>query len=445
MNDREEVSDTQLRLLDKVKDYLAVRSLRNKEKVANDPSCYLNSWATGSLGYLRLQCLYKGIGELPAYLYSFIRSVLNTGFCYVYKIVKSESPSSSHKYVIISWCREASFLADGSFECPYYGVNSRDLPDALWFLLSLDNISPKNIHKNINIFVKNSECKYDIFFVLKNIWRWVTRKIIPVSEVIYSHALTSAFSSKVLGASIKLVLTPYEAQSWQHALNKSAKAFDSSIKTMGYLHSSLPPLPTDYIKRDGEPDILFVNGNGQKEILQKYLGWEDKSVHVIKSLRYGKVTKKIFSGRIFIPYDFNAANSYLNLLESFLKEMDSDIHPLEVQNHPLKEKSEKHLALIEDVKNLLIRYQKFFDINSKRQISIVFGATTCVLECLARGVDVVHISSNPVYESYSGVIWRDLQINKISDHISFYKQEKKDEYICLREDKPNLEEILAYV
>ena len=442
--DEEDISTTQLSLLNKAKDYLNYRTLHHKQMVIQDPSCYLNSWASGSLGYLRLQWLHKGLRELPNYLYQFLRSILNIGTCSEYKIMNLENDAHpSYKYIVTSWCKEANFLRNGSFQCPYFNVNSKNTPDTLWFLLSLDNICPKKLNKNIRIFINSHKNHYSIPFVLKNIWKWATRKIIPVPEAVYAQTLASVFTSKILTSSIESIVMPYEAQPWQHTLNQNIKSFDPTIRTLGYLHSSLPPLPTDYIKREGEPDFLFVHGHGQKKILHEYLGWDTKNIHVIKSLRYQKTTLKTFSGKIFIPYDFSDDDFYIDLLEHFFKQMDSDIPPLHVQNHPQQSHSEKHIVLIKNIETLCAQYHSLFSKSSKRQVSIILGSTTCVLECLARDVEVIHILTQPVYESYNHPLWKDLQIKKISNHIFSYQQEENDVYIVLGESNSNLQDILV--
>lgn len=439
-----DIVTTQLKLLDKVKKYLGARSLKDGQKVASDPSCYLNSWATGSLGYLRLQCLHKGFSEFPNYSYRFLRSVLQSGASSSYKIVNLEQRGIAYKHIVISWCRQDNFLEDGSFQCSYFSANSKNTPNTLWFLLSLDNVHPRKLNKNIRIFVSHHENHYSVLRIFKNIWKWVVYKIIPVPETLFAHALTSVFTSEILKPEIKSVLMAYEAQPWQHKLNQGIKSFNSTIKTIGYLHSSLPPLPTDFVKRDGEPDFLFVHGKGQKKIFQKYLGWEKKNIQVINSLRFQKATKKKFSGKIFIPYDFSKGDFYIELLESFFKKMDSDMPPLKIRNHPAQSQSKKHAALIKNIENLLARYQDRFDRNSKRQIALIFGSTTTVLECLARDIEVIHMTTEPVYESYSASLWPELKINKIENHIFSYKQKNKDEYIALGERNTSLRDILFH-
>ena len=69
------------------------------------------------------------------------------------------------------------------------------------------------------------------------------------------------------------VYIPYESQPHQHYIIKIIKSFNEKIKIIGYLHSSLTPLPTDFFyKRFYEPDKLLVHGLNQKDILIKHLG-----------------------------------------------------------------------------------------------------------------------------------------------------------------------------
>ena len=47
------------------------------------------------------------------------------------------------------------------------------------------------------------------------------------------------------------------------------------------MHTVIPPLPLDYIKREGHPDLLLVNGIDQKNILCKKLGWKKMKLKIL--------------------------------------------------------------------------------------------------------------------------------------------------------------------
>ena len=55
---------------------------------------------------------------------------------------------------------------------------------------------------------------------------------------------------------------------------KELKKNNDKLKIIGYMHTVIPPLPLDYIKREGHPDLLLVNGIDQKNILCQKLGWK---------------------------------------------------------------------------------------------------------------------------------------------------------------------------
>ena len=48
-------------------------------------------------------------------------------------------------------------------------------------------------------------------------------------------------------STISQVFIPYESQPHQHFIIKVIKSINDKIKIIGYLHSSLTPLPTDFI------------------------------------------------------------------------------------------------------------------------------------------------------------------------------------------------------
>ena len=82
------------------------------------------------------------------------------------------------------------------------------------------------------------------------------------------------------------------------------------------MHTVIPPLPLDYIKREGHPDLLLVNGIDQKNILCKKLGWKKNEIKNITSLRYKKNNDINFNGNIFLPYFIEDANKMFNLLKN---------------------------------------------------------------------------------------------------------------------------------
>ena len=93
---------------------------------------------------------------------------------------------------------------------------------------------------------------------------------------------------------------------------------DKKIKTYGIIHSILPALPTNLIKRKGSPKFIFVSGIQQKKTLINYLGWSKKQITINKSLRFKEDENKQISGSIFFPINLNNVNKIALNFESVL-------------------------------------------------------------------------------------------------------------------------------
>lgn len=150
--------------------------------------------------------------------------------------------------------------------------------------------------------------------------------------------------------------------------------------------------------------------------------------------------------KIFIPYDFFNADNYLKAFEKILKNKKFTLpKQLSIKNHPIKKDSLKHLKIISSIEQLLINYENSFFSSVDTNLSVVFGITTCVLDCLSQGIKVLHIVDNPIYESYSSKIWAGITVNRLDDNAFLYSQEDKDFYLQITDRKVFQEEILNYV
>ena len=97
------------------------------------------------------------------------------------------------------------------------------------------------------------------------------------------------------------------------------------------------------------------------------------------------------------------------------------------------------------IETILEKYHDRFDENSQRQGSIFIGATAAIIEALERSVEVVHITSDPVFESHQADIWKDIEVTAISQNVYLYKLRKKGCYIQLGNDQEGLARIVAEV
>jgi len=237
------------------------------------------------------------------------------------------------------------------------------------------------------------------------------------------------------------VILPYECQPFQNFLIKEIHSAHPKISTVGYIHSALPPLPTDFIKREGSPKKIIVHGIEQKKILYKSLGWKANEIHNKSSARYKIKSKINFSNKIFLPMSFERNDLILEGLENFFKLSKNYSLPFfEIRNHPAMYKSKKHHQLIEQITILIKNYKKkFYKENSKKKISIFISATAAIIEALERGTQVIHICSLPIYESHNSKIWKNLKVKIILENVFSYKLKKSKKYIFFGKENKTFE------
>ena len=76
-------------------------------------------------------------------------------------------------------------------------------------------------------------------------------------------------------------------------------------------------------------------------------------------------------------------------------------------------------------------YKDRFSNNSlNKKTSVFFGVTAAIFEALEKGIHVIHICSDPVFESHSEKIWPNLKVKQISQFIFNYKLVLQGKYIA---------------
>jgi hypothetical protein len=61
--------------------------------------------------------------------------------------------------------------------------------------------------------------------------------------------------------------------------------------------------------------------------------------------------------------------------------------------------------------------------------TIVVGASASVVEALERGLDVVHICTDALFESYSPDIWRHMEVEELQSNVYRYRLRQRGAYI----------------
>ena len=76
---------------------------------------------------------------------------------------------------------------------------------------------------------------------------------------------------------------------------------------------------------------------------------------------------------------------------------------------------------------------------------IFFGVTAAIFEALETGVEVIHICSDPIFDSHSPDIWPNLEVKQLSSNVFHYNLKEIGKYIIFGEEKNTLNEVLKKI
>lgn len=412
----------------------AISFLRNKDSRflhygVTNPENYLSIWAVGSLGALRVHCLRRGRAVSFSILWAYIKNVIALGYQAHYSFDKLAN-NKAYKCVVISWCTAADFLPEGSVRSAYFNCTTDYLDESLWVMLPLDGATLKNKNDNISFFCRKKRESFSVFCFFENLLFCLRRGISPSPEGLYAQKFAEAFLLNIDMSTVEQILIPYEGQPWQHTLTLLLKRAHENIKVLGDIHSCLPPLPTDFIKRKGAPDTVIVHGRGQKELMVRSLGWQADEIKILPSLRFSKESGVDLRQKILLPYSFGNVEMLLEHLDVFYKNCSHIIPMLTVRNHPAQLSSPVHLAFMRGVQEVQARYNRSSaNVPTDIDVVVVIGASSAIIECLQRGMRVFQIAEDPVFDSYNPEIWAGIEVKYLERNIVEYSLSHNREYL----------------
>ena len=232
---------------------------------------------------------------------------------------------------------------------------------------------------------------------------------------------------------------PYEGQTFQNLINLELKKMYPKCKTIGIIHSMPPALPTNLIRRQGSPDLIYVNGRDQYKLLSKYLSWNPKKIKIRKCLRLKIHNKKFNTSYLFLPISINDQKeinfSFLNYYKKFYKKFGNII----VKNHPQKNNSTTHLNLKKNLEKT-IRSKNYVNKLNKNHFFYI-GCTSSFIENLERKIKASHLTLNPILDCYTNKLWKNLSINEESQNIFNYKLLKKKQLLLLSKKSYNFKNL----
>ena len=105
--------------------------------------------------------------------------------------------------------------------------------------------------------------------------------------------------------------------------------------------------------------------------------------------------------------------------------------------------SARHAALELRLSSILDRFADRMSTKEEvRRQTVVIGATSAVIEALERGLDVVHICVEPLFETHSQAIWTHLDVEELGDNAYRYRLREPGSYIVLGETPKTAKEVL---
>jgi hypothetical protein len=429
----------QLDLIARCRGFLVSKAQAGTD-VALTPDCYLNGWARVP-GNARLRQLAGERGGLLRLALARAKDAVHYAGQAGYEIADGTAGAQGFSRLVVSWSRAGDFSSDGAYHDRYFRIGSRETPDTLWFLMAIDQAVPRRLDPNIVVFRQIRGARST---VVLRLLRAAVGTLGPAPHSVDGSApavsamaaladqVAAAVLAQLEGKTILSVLVPYEAQPHQHVLFRAVKRRNPAIRTVGYLHSALPPLPTDLLVRAGAPDLLLVHGRGQARILARHLGWPGSALRIIKSLRYRADDPQPLGGVIFLPYSFTDARVIEMAFRDFLRGAAPRSLPvLTVRNHPVMQSSKRHARLQRRLESLMRAYADRFcpEPPSQPPVAVFIGVTAAILEALERGVTALHICSRPLTESHSEQLWEGLQVERLGEHLFRYQLRTPGSYI----------------
>lgn len=428
----------QLGALHKIK-----KTFRNNINIRNN-IFYNQTWSI-SIGLIYLLKKYFNLSKVKYYI-----NVVKQFYLYE----KSEFylqglNQKNYKTIFLTWYNKKNHNKT-RYHDNYLNILNND-DHILFILLSEKKI--KNLPNNSVCLVTNHQnCKLYIFDYLKI--------IIDLSKIILLDKFIFKYSSKrdnffiksilllVKKSKIRTFLLPYEAQQWQDLIIE--ELFKNNIKTIGYLHSSIPAFPAEFIYKHTNIHKLVVHGFGHKNILLQ-LGWPQKKLRIKRSFRYTKKRKKHLREKIFLPHTFlespkNQIKFFQNSLK-YLPQLNIKIKKLSIKNHPLMSKSQLHKELKNEINKIIkknINFNNNFNKNNlisfdtqNKYCSIFFGTTASIIEALENNINVLHICSIDFIEAYNPNIWEYINIIRLEKNIFYYSLKRNKAYIDFGTNKIN--------
>ena len=73
--------------------------------------------------------------------------------------------------------------------------------------------------------------------------------------------------------------------------------------------------------------------------------------------------------------------------------------------------------------------------NTIKETTIVIGQTTAVTLAIETGITLYHICLDPIFDSYTKELWKNIKIDQLSKHTFKYELIKKNSLVMIKKEK----------
>jgi hypothetical protein len=388
------------------------------------PFCDFVTWAD-CIGNDKIRLMQKKSFISFSYLKNMIKEIFFVGINPNFKLKHFKRNIKDVENVIYSYCSKKDFNNKGDFYDKYFNFKSSKNSKTLFFLISLDNYLPK---KSKNTFILYKDGNYfNFIYFIKKFYKKIFKK-----NFIHSFNSTSSFSEICANYFISVfkndqfnLYIPYENRPHQNCVIQATKKISKKNNIFGYYHRAPEPFQLEMIYKAKNLKKLYVSSNIQKKVFIKYFSWPVDKVEVVNSFRYLEFYNR--SNFIFFPYKIKNPNFLIDRLNKLQKIKKMSLKNFKISVHPLNEKNISQIDFKNKIKKIIKKNKniKLFD------APVILGEPGGVAaELLDTVGKVYHICENPL-DIFSGKIWNNLEVLKISDSIFQYKKNHNEKFLFI--------------
>lgn len=426
----------QIALLERCREYIDRCEARGVDVAASD-LCDVIAWAPG-VGRSRLRFWNSGWSAAPLLASGLLTRQIAACFPQAWGIMNATPDSGDPARLVVSWCLGSDFDSQGTYVDRYLGESSSGDETTRWLLISVDGDFPSVLPKNVSVLAPLHRLARARTLAKPRVRSTgghpsattMVHSLSPGASLV--TAVCDWVRSCVREGGVTELMMPYEAQPFQNAAFAAARLEDTNIRTLGYVHSMLAPLPTEMVHRSGGPAQIEVHGAGQARILTSLLGWKVETVTVSASRRYSPGSGLKFAGQIVLPYW--VANPHqtacdIQLVLAMVPRYAAS--HLVVRPHPVTGKSPSYRRAVSEIEDAVRRSSlSSKQYNEPRPACIIVDATASLIEALESGLDVIHVCSEPVLEAHTSDIWDSLEVDQMAERVFRYRLRAPGDLIC---------------